>query len=497
MAAPKRSLSEAWLARLIGVAILVAAAVGAVVGVLPTIACVGVFLCIGGALWMDIAHTWPLRSFWLMLGLFVLLYMRMGLPIGGSNGGAALVVADFLWFGYVAIHGVSWVIRGRSVHARGLYAPLWAIVPYLILATILPVLGVSFGSWPVSFAGPGLRQIQWVSFALIAYGLGRRRGVKVITASMIRFIVLVGIVHMAYGVIQFLSYKGILGAAWVKLDALYGTQSGTPWSHRLRTTGLLTNPNAYGLFSASLLAILMAVRIVRVPLVSTRLSTIGFVAACFGLISSASRSSLLGVMMMFAFLAVLALYNRQIAARGLLAVLAVFIALLLVLPLFGDVLSDQLTSRFVRFADVLSEGADADPTAYIRQEEWGKLLYLYINQYPFGTWVPASYVMNSPVDSYYMVTLLQGTPFFTLLWIIFMLGAVDLGRRVYHLDSEGEGGVAGLIVGQHVGIMAGAGVGMSPMLQPQFVVVFWCFVGVAMLVINRELSRSNGSRTRD
>jgi hypothetical protein len=211
---------------------------------------------------------------------------------------------------------------------------------------------------------------------------------------------------------------------------------------------------------------------------------VAFVAALFGLIFPASRSAYLGTMVaLLLWFLMMGLGSRRLAARGLILSIKVFLVGVISLVALWPVIHEGLRGRLIRFLDVFSGGAQMDVNAQTRVEEWQWLWQLYLSDYPFGTWVPTSYATDSPVDSFYLVTGIQGTPVFTLFWLIFLGAAINLGWRAYRRAASRQDAAIGLALAGFSGVMAGAGLTLSPMAAPQLIVPLWVLIGVTMAVV--------------
>ena len=138
----------------------------------------------------------------------------------------------------------------------------------------------------------------------------------------------------------------------------------------------------------------------------------------------------------------------------------------------------------MRFLAVFSGGPQMDVNAQARVEEWQRVWQLYESNYLFGTWVPTSYAFDSAVDSFYIVTAIQGSPIFTLLWLVFLFAAVNLGRKAWRRARSRQEAAIGLALAGFAGIMAGGGLTLSPMLQPQLVVPLWVLIGVSLAIVD-------------
>jgi hypothetical protein len=88
------------------------------------------------------------------------------------------------------------------------------------------------------------------------------------------------------------------------------------------------------------------------------------------------------------------------------------------------------------------------------------------------------------VDSFYIVTAIQGTPIFTLFWLVFLGAVVHLGWSAWRRAGSRQEAAIGLALAGFAGMMVGAGLTLSPMLQPQLVVPLWVLTGVSLAVVD-------------
>lgn len=440
-----------------------------------------------GVAWIVLCVYRSLLAFSILLLVFVLAYARLGLPlisVEGPGNRGVVALGDLLWLGLVLAWTTGHVLLGKHIRLRKVYpAAIWAMLPFVFMATLLPAIGVLAGDWPYSYAIPGLRTLQWGSFALFAYFLVQKYSTKWVIKHIVVVMVLAAVIHMGYGLIQLGYYLGVLDRTWIFLDDIFAMLHANTWFFYPRLTGLQVNPNSYGMYSALVFLLVLAMHLARAHMGRRVFWSVALVAALFGLLFAASRSAYLGIMVaFFIWFLVMWLGTRRLAARGLILSFKLFLvgvsSLIALWPVFPEVLRGRLT----RFLDAFSVGTTADINLATRVEEWQRLWQLYVSDYPFGTWVPTSYATGSAVDSFYMVTVGQGTPIFTLLWLVFLGAAVNLGWRALRRAGSRQEAAIGFVLAGFAGTMAGSGLTLSPMLQPQLVAPLWTLIGLSMAI---------------
>ncbi len=440
-----------------------------------------------GAAWIILCVYRPLLAFSILLLVFVLAYARLGLPlisVEGPGNRGVVALGDLLWLGLVLAWAARRVFFGRPIRIRKAYSvTVWIMLPFVLMASLLPVIGVLSGDWPYSYTIPGLRTLQWGSFALFVYFLVRQYSTRWVIKHVVVVIVVAAVVHMGYGLIQLGYYLGLLDRSWIFLDDVFAMLHANTWFFYPRLTGLQVNPNSYGMYSALVFLLALAMHLARADVARRVLWSVAFAAALFGLLFAASRSAYLGIMLAFFLWFLMGLGSRRLAARGLILSIKLILVGVLGLVALWPVFPEVLRGRLMRFLDVFSGGAQMDVNAQARVEEWQRLWQLYVSDYPFGTWVPTSYATGSAVDSFYIVTGIQGTPVFTLFWLVFLGAAVNLGWSAWRRAESRQEAAIGLALAGFAGTMAGGGLPLSPMLQPQLVVPLWVLIGVSLAIV--------------
>jgi O-Antigen ligase len=448
---------------------------------LPLTVWLGSAALVGAAAWCLFVARYPLAGFLTVFFVLLVCYQRLAIPLGSgaAGGGGTAALGDLLWLGCLFTFLLISFPRGVPRPAEGqLSIYYWLMVPYVLAAFLLPVLGVIVFRYPPSYALSGIRQLQWASLAPMVSFLCGRYGVRRVSELVIKTLLAGGILHVLYGLVQFAFGTGLVGPAWIVLDQLYNIQMGTNRYFYPRATGLLINPNALGVYAALLFGMVLGFRPQGFVLISKRLLIIIAVVSIFGLFLSGSRSGMLGVLFLLLLLVLLAGFSARVAAGGATGILLLGVVLLVSIPLLADYLPNMLVHRFGRLIEIFQKGAEVDPTANARVLEWGRLWEMYLKDYPMGTWVPPSYALGSPIDSYYVLTAIQGTPLFTLAWLLFMGGAAAQGLAVFGKTALGDLRGVGLLLFLTVGVALGSGLGMSIMALTPMIGALWVLVGL-------------------
>ncbi len=470
----------------------------AVSGIIALLFCVSIILGFGlgifaavatlGVAWIILCVYRPLLAFSTLFLVFVLAYARLGLPlvsVEGPGNRGVIALGDLMWLGFMLTWVAKRFIYGNSIRLRTTYpVEIWSMLPFVLMSTLLPIVGVLTGDWPYSYAIPGLRTLQWCSFAVIAYFLIQKFSAPVVMKRIIVVVLFAAILNMLYGVIQLGYSLGLLDRAWILLDDVFVKLHTNSWFYYPRLTGLHVNPNSYGMSSAMVFLLVLAIYLARADVGRRVLLGMGLAAALFGLLLTTSRSAYLGVIVAFFIWMVIGLGSKRLAARGLVQSVKLFFAATLGLVVLWPVLPEVLRGRLMRFLEVFTGGAQMDRNAQARVEEWQWLWELYVSDYPLGTWVPASYATGSGVDSFYILTVIQGTPIFTLCWLIFLGASVSLGWNAWRRAESRQNAAIGLALAGFVGVMAGGGLTLSAMLEPQLAVLLWVLIGASLAVVD-------------
>lgn len=450
----------------------------------------GSVLMLAWGLW---AWCKPLQAFVALLFVWITFYTRASLPLfqveGGWNRGG-LGLGDLLWLIFIAALLTQSVLMGRwRLSTERADWLLLLLTPFLLLSVLLPILGVLVGGYPPSYAVPGARHLQWASFALIGYWLCRRYGMESVVRGFIVAFMLGGMVHALYALVQLLAPLGVLPYEWLLLDQVFARRYANTWFFYPRTTGLLVNPNSYGLFGSVALILLSASLLSGLRIGSSVQLLLGL-TGLWAVVASASRSAIVGLLagVMLMGIALMlrgfALMDKEslirlakFLLRTLLAVGALAITAWLFLP-------PHLTGRVMLLVGIVAEGAEVDPNAIGRFDLWEQALRLYEEQAPLGTWVPAGYAFSIPIDSYYVSLLAQGTPLYLLAFLSLLFGILWYGWRALLTASRLSIWVGLAMMGTST-LIGVASFTLSPLQETQTLIPFWLLIGIGLVLMRR------------
>ena len=447
-----------------------------VIGVLTLFNITGTLVFALIALWAIWSIFNPRESFLTLLLYFLVFYGRtsMGdLNVSGADDRGAIRFGDIIWgitFCCTAASRILTPPQRRTIRPRTA-----AMLPYIILASMLPIAGVLTDTWPLSYAVPGFRHLQWASFAWMAYILCRRFSPEELWGPAVKIIAWTCIIHAVYAFLQMGYSIGFIPRSILYLDDLLVQTKAKTWFYYPRTTGLFLNPNSYGIYSA--ICIMTGLLLSWAHGRKIWLWNAMIVCGAFGLVTSGSRSGLAGLL-----LGIMALYLRPMAItrqmmKPLLNIGIMLLLLGTIVYFASPYIPESLRDRFARMALVSREGANADENLAARVDSWKSLYAEYQNKYPWGTWVPPSYAFDSAVDSYYVQTWVQGTPAFMCAFILLMLAAIFRGHQAAK-SALPDHQTAGLSLVAASGIILAASFAVSPLLQPHINAMFWSLLGM-------------------
>jgi hypothetical protein len=139
---------------------------------------------------------------------------------------------------------------------------------------------------------------------------------------------------------------------------------------------------------------------------------------------------------------------------------------------------EKLTSRFGGILSVVGEGVAAEPSLLARVEMWQQAFSMQATYYPFGTGVPPSYVFGMAIDSYWVVTLTQGTLLFALAFLLMLATVFSAGYACWQLPKP-DLQALGLTAMAFTLSLATNSLFTSPPLEPFTIIPFWSILGVA------------------
>ncbi len=425
---------------------------------------------LAGLCWVYLSYAHPLPAFLILLGTALLLYYR--LMLSGDDGGLAIV--DLLW----AVFFGSWLLRAGITAPtrvpRVPFAVITPLLPYTLLSFLLPILGVALYLHPLSFAIPGLRLLEWVSFAFIAYDLAARYGEQRLRTALTWLLTAVLLIHGAYAVVQMGARLGMLPAQWLYFDNLIVGAGKANWFTPTRSTGLMLNPNVFGHLTVMLVFFFLA------RFLAAGRSLASLLCATFALILlllSGSRSGLVGV----AVGVLLVLFSLPKSHRILRQVVVSAVAIGLALAMLWPFAPVALQQRFARFSHLLStQDIAQDSSMSGRVHLWTDAWQAAEARYPLGTLVPPSYALESPIDGYLVFSAVMGTPLYTVLFLVMLWHVGTLARVTLRRCTAATEQVIPLMLIGWTGGLLGSSFTSSPMLLPHVLMPFWACIGLLL-----------------
>ena len=426
----------------------------------------------------------PLAGFGLLLLLTLFAYQRLrvehivALPMS-EHGGLSLV--DLAWVAFMA------VLVGRNFSALlrrklklSLPTALWLALPYILASIVLPIIGTLVGTllygWPPTYASTGIRQLQWLSFGFVAYLLASKYHHVVVLAVTTRAFAAAGLLHFVYGVIQHGYHTGLLGPQWRILDEYYAA-SGAEWLLRTaRLTGFFLHPTAYAYLGALLVLTGTALLLSKTRVVSTWWSIIALVTGVFAVIMSGDRTVLVGLISGAGLLLLFAML-RSIGLMRLIGLISFLpIVMLSVFILLPTYFLDRLAS----LGQILISGPLSDPNIAGRVSRWNYYLETVQPQYPFGTFVQPTFVGGFTPDSYYITTIVQGTPVFTFFLLLFFISILLFAWTLLFMGGSLPLRHMALLLSGLAGFLFVSALGGSVMLNVSVLTVTWTLVGISV-----------------
>jgi hypothetical protein len=455
------------------------------------------FLLCGWIIWAWRYPRWALACLFLA---WITIYNRATLPLfqveGGLNRGG-LSLGDLLWVGFT----LAWLAQ-RNAFKETLsfiidkrYNPLlFLVLTYIAISFSLPFLGVWIFGWSPSYAIPGVRHLQWSSFALFSIWLMRQYGVLSTWRLMLTVLTIASVLHASYALIQYLATFGTISIEWLFLDKVVTERFESTYFFYPRTTGLLTNPNNLGLFGASVLSILLASYLARAPIGSVS-ALLMSLSAGWVLATSASRTALVGVLITLGALSVIAVLQTTLRSDGnsMHYRVGCLIRLLLILSVATVFLwfltPEHSRERIILLIDVAIRGASEDPNAIGRLNAWERALRSYEEQFPLGTWVPAGYALDTFVDSYYVCLIVQGTPVYMGLFICLLIAVLSRAWEAGLANDTSVAGAGLALLGMTI-LVGIASTTLIPLENAHVIPLFWFLLGVGVGTIGYRGERS-------
>ena len=433
-----------------------------------------IFSACMGWVWWSKRHL--LDAFVITLFIVVLVSSRLEvriLSLGGAADRGFISLADPLWLGLI----ISFLLRKTKI--RFPWSAL-GVLPYITFAIVLPIIGI-IGEFPFSYMTPAMRIFQWASFGYMTYIIGKEYGIQIVFRRISSVMLWASIIHFLYASIQYMASTGFISRTFLWLDQVYAVSHETSWFYFPRLTGLFVNPNSYGNFCSLAALFAIALLVVRPSWASSTFLSISLITSIAGILMSGSRSGILAffvgsLVIFFIALQRVSKFLSLVKIVSILCFIAIISFVLLPVVPYGEI----IFTRFERILSIIEKGIIVESNALIRVEMWKEACNIYTTYYPFGTGVPPSYAFGMAIDSYYVVTLTQGGPLFTLAFLIMLATVAGAGYTCWRL-SQPTLQALGLTTLGFTSSMAVGSLFCSPPLQSFLIISFWSLTGLVFI----------------
>lgn len=425
-----------------------------------------------GLYWIYICIVKEYIAFYFLQCGFLLFYYRISLFPAKTR--ASFSVVDFLW----AIYFLVWIFKKCKFKCK--YIPsnsnikrneLFGFLLYLLPTIFLPILGILIYDFPFSFSSPGVRQVEWVSFAFISYDMVKKYGRDFVVFSFwCLFFCL--IIQAIYALIQTGCAIDILPDYLLFFDNLHHDIGGRSWFTKVRVTGLLLNPNGFGHLSWLFFFITFSLYINNI------FKNISFFLfpLCFVLvILSGSRSAIIGLFLGCGFIFCILKKTTKNIRTMIVSILCLIVIVYFILPFLPTGLED----RFSRLISLIQTGdVNVENNAIGRVYLWQNAWTEYMDKYFWGTWVPPSYALKNAIDSYYIYLTVMGTPLYLSIFFYMILNLISIVNTSSNMYNCFELKAISVTIIGWVGAILGSSIGSSPFLLSHIIVPFWTFLGM-------------------
>jgi len=308
--------------------------------------------------------------------------------------------------------------RGKIVPARMYWR---SAGPLFLLLALLPVMGVAAGSH-------GLQSLYSIALVAVPWSIFMVGRVVHDPGTLTRGVTMAIWIHGAYGAAQMLGRLSLLPDAisgWITAWDL-SSQAAYAESYIVsqRSTGMLINPNSYGLWSV--LAVVFSVFYLK-----GRIRAFSITLALIGVYASESRTAIAALMV--ALIAVVLTGRDLSAAFKMLALITAAAVPLVVLNWFGlleSFVADNALER-MRSGWFVVTGRGVDENLAGRLEAWSMAGTLATEHW-LGTWGPPQVMLGHSIDSQYLAMFLQGSFPLVLAYVLLLVSpfvVLAKGRR--------------------------------------------------------------------
>ncbi|MCW2738297.1 MAG: hypothetical protein JWN97_2941 [Nocardioides sp.] len=342
-----------------------------------------------------------LLTTWLVFGARV----TVSLSTGG-RGTLAILEPTLILLG-VAIWCCTPTGRGKIVPARMYWA---SAGPLFLLLLLLPIMGVTAGTHGVrSLYSIAMVAVPWSIFMVGRVAGDPRTWARGVTVSIW--------IHGSYGAVQLLGRLSLLPDAISEWITAWDLSSQAAYAESYivsqRSTGMLINPNSFGLWSV--LAVVFSVFYLK-----GRIRAFSIALALAGVYASESRTAMVALI---ASVIAVAVTGKGLDAIFRMVALIIAAAVpLAVLSWFGVLQSFVAVNALERMRSgwLAVTGRGVDENLAGRVEAWNFASTLSAD-YWMGTWGPPQVTLGRSIDSQYLAMFLQGSLPLLLAYLLLLI----------------------------------------------------------------------------
>lgn len=388
----------------------------------------------------------------------------------------SLFATDFLWFSFLIVFFIKYRIRIYK-KTINIYTALGLF--FIFLYTITPFVGFllrnDMNISLIDSVSPSLRFIQCVTYGFFALYIGLnefsiRGSVNKWLKQVVVTVLLSITVHTIYAFYQYAAFFGLL--SYGDLPHLKFYEGRESWFYWWRATGLLANPNTFGILSffCSVSTLLL--------LLWKEIQGYGcwllYLLSVIGVILSGSRTAIVSLVLISVICIFIGSMHKKIININIKGpAFLTFVALPIVIIIINS--SDKLRIRFAEIINLLGNW-DKIENLTGRFNFWDHAIHLLRTDTQFiGTLVSPYRIYESiSTDNGYVALLLQ-FPLLSLLFTLWMIGGLIFSLLQFKLNPLGTTFFAITILSLFIVNMT-----LNLMIEFVLLIVFFVLNGVAL-----------------
>jgi len=432
----------------------------------------------------------PLLAYGVIIFVWVNLFHRASIfimPVEGYTNRGSLYLGNIMLTVFLVSNFIRYLISHKAVKiTKPNTNTTIFLFPYLLFSILLPVLGIIGSRWPLSYATSAIRNIQWISIAVIAYLLCNKYSSSAVIRMTFKVLLLSCFMEVSYSVLQMV-YVYLFPQKYPYLDKVFMETRPFNWLNLGRATGLAVNPNSLGLQGLVVMSLFLSF-LLSGNYMKAWLRVFLGLASVWLIVSSGSRTAILTLFALLLFVAFIDVVKREklslLRSMGLIATILTSGAV--TWELVSNI-SDRLKTRLSWVRAIPFQGFLSDLSFRMRVQTWQAAL-AYLSEHPFGSLVPPNYALQQALDSYWIYVIVQGSLIYLLMFILFTVGVIILGVKSIN-DIELMTKCAGYFLILVVLTALIGGISMVTFQDPMMIILLYEFIGIAIYNESKTIKR--------